>query len=57
MKTALLPCPFCGEEPIVEKHPNEPMWKLTHQCSAVGPIMLDWTEARLIFRWNARAKP
>lgn len=54
--TTLNPCPFCGETPEVHKHFKEPMWRLTHRCWVIGPIVWDWTapESRIADKWNIR---
>jgi hypothetical protein len=51
-----LPCPFCGEQPLISKHYKEEMWNLIHRCKIVGPIAIDWKEAveTLLDRWNMR---
>jgi hypothetical protein len=55
-RAALLACPFCGEVPEIHKHVRYDIWRLTHRCSVLGPILLDWTDEieRLVKRWNTR---
>lgn len=47
----LKPCPICGEPVKLDKHFREDMWRLTHQCSAVGPTTPD----SIAKGWNRRA--
>lgn len=52
----LLPCPFCGELPIVAKHFREDMHTLIHRCKVAGAISWDFgCKARHIEQWNTRA--
>lgn len=51
-------CPFCGETPEITKHFKEEIWRLTHRCSVVGAIMLDWSSQNWLSKaWNTRATP
>lgn len=56
---ALLPCPFCGQVPIITKHHREEMYSFMHRCEVLGPISRDFREdpADHVKMWNTRAKP
>lgn len=52
----LLPCPFCGRTPELNKHFREEMWTMIHRCKVIGPITFDWSsEQRIAAQWNTRA--
>jgi len=52
----LLPCPWCGGIPEVNKHFREDMYSLLHRCPVMGPLSLDWSsEGDNEARWNQRA--
>jgi len=54
--TKIKECPFCGKSPHITKHFKEDMWRLTHRCQVIGPILLDWREIadELVAVWNTR---
>ena len=53
------PCPFCGETPVIVEHFKEDLWRLTHRCKVMGPMVIDWTsdQNKLAQRWNTRILP
>ncbi|MEE4662754.1 hypothetical protein V2L09_02325 [Pseudomonas alliivorans] len=56
---ALLPCPFCGQVPIITKHHREEMYSFMHRCEVLGPISRDFREdpAGHVRMWNTRTQP
>lgn len=58
-KTELLPCPFCGELPVISKHFREEMYSFMHRCPVVGTISRDFRERAQDHAdmWNTRSAP
>lgn len=58
-KAKLLPCPFCGELPVITKHFREEMYSFMHRCPVVGSISRDFRERAQdhVDIWNTRATP
>lgn len=59
MTSKLLPCPFCGELPVITKHFKHDIYSFMHRCSVIGPIYRDFRESEQghIDMWNTRAAP
>lgn len=52
----LLPCPFCGELPVLTKHFRYDDYSFIHRCPVVGPINRDFCPPELhVKNWNTRA--
>lgn len=53
----LLPCPFCGDEVRMMKHPNG-FWKVEHKWTQdecpIRVVFFD-TKEEAVERWNRRA--
>ena len=50
----LKPCPFCGDQPEVEKHFKRDEYCLVHRCEYI-PAHIDFTTMTgILKRWNAR---
>ena len=55
MSEKLIPCAWCGGQPIITKHHREDEWNLIHRCPKIGPIKLDWADRDyLVETWNTR---
>lgn len=54
----LLPCPFCGELPVITKHFKHEMYSFMHRCPVIGPISKDFRETAQghVDMWNTRAE-
>lgn len=54
----LLPCPFCGELPVITKHFKHEMYSFMHRCPVIGPIGRDFRETAQghIDMWNTRVE-
>lgn len=62
LRDELLPCPFCGRQPVMEPwHGGGPMKRRigcdseTYDECAVGPSVVGNTPRQAIERWNRRA--
>ena len=52
----LLPCPFCGHKPELERHDDGSVILncRTFNCVLVGCELFDWEEENMVAGWNTR---
>lgn len=36
-------CPFCGQEPKIEKDHQAQQYRMLHRCPQIGAVRFDWT--------------